>query len=249
MSQDEYARLFNTRGHQYDQAMTRYPQARAREFCSAIEIADIKVGSHVADIPCGGGYLARYLAGDITLYSIDSSDAFADCFRNAGGNHLLQCPIEQVPLPAGSLDHILSIAGLHHIADRRPFFTECARLLKPGGVLTVGDVRADSAVAHFLDGVVDRYTPTGHQGMYFNHHIASDLEACGFQITLQETRRIPWRAKDADALADFCRLLFGLEGIDAATLRPLLEAGPGIKQTAEGAELNWELMFFRAVRC
>ncbi|MDF3031935.1 MAG: Methyltransferase type 11 [Moraxellaceae bacterium] len=248
MNDDGYARLFNVRGRQYDSAMTRYPQARDAEFLTAMEIAGVQPGVALADIPCGGGYLARYLPADVTLYSVDSSDVFADCARRGGTHRFLLAPIDEVPLAEGQLDHVISLAGLHHIADRRPFWRECARLLRPGGVLTAGDVHDGSAVARFLDGVVDHYTSTGHHGIYFDERTVSELEGCGFAVESMQRRRIGWKAADRHALADFCCLLFGLEGIDAAGLEPLLAQEIGFRDTTDGVELDWELVFFRAVR-
>lgn len=245
---DEYARLFNVRGRQYDAAMTRYPHARDAEFDTAVAIAALPAGARVADIPCGGGYLARHLPADITLYSVDSSDVFADCIRATGASRFLLSPIEEVPLPSGELDGILSMAGLHHIADRGPFWRECARLLQPGGVLTIGDVRAGSPVALFLDSVVDRHTSTGHRGIYFDEATVDELEACGFRVERAEAVRIPWRAPDPLELAEFCRLLFGLEGITAEALALLLASEVGIQAGEGDVELDWELMFFRAIR-
>lgn len=248
MGEDAYARLFNLRGRQYDTAMQRFPQARDAEFATAVAVAGVAPGQRVADIPCGGGYLARYLPAGVELYSVDSSDTFAACVREGGAGRFLCCPIEAVPLPDATFDHVLSLAGLHHVADRRPFWRECARLLRVGGVLTVGDVRAGSPVARFLDGVVDRFTPTGHRGIYFDTATVGELEAAGFVVTLAGPRRIGWRGADEIALAEFCRLLFGLEGIDAQGLAPLLSREVGTRAVAGGVELDWELMFFRAER-
>ncbi|MDF2446601.1 MAG: Methyltransferase type 11 [Moraxellaceae bacterium] len=248
MHDDAYMRLFNVRGRQYDAAMARYPQARDAEFDAAVAIAGIAPGECVADIPCGGGYLGRHLPPGVTLYSVDSSDVFADCMRATGASRFLLAPIDDVPLASGRLDHILSIAGLHHVVDRGPFWQECARLLRQGGVLTVGDVPAGSRVATFLDSVVDRHTATGHRGIYFDGATVPELEACGFSVECAEARRIGWRAESRLALADFCRMLFGLEGITTAELLPRLAEGVGLRETDGGVELDWELMFFRAVR-
>lgn len=248
MSDDEYARLFNERGRKYDAAMTRYPHARDAEFDAAVAIAGVQAGDVVADIPCGGGYLARYLPAGVTLYSVDSSDVFADCMRAGGNQRFLACPITAVPLENGVLDHVLSIAGLHHVAERRPFWRECARLLRHDGVLTVGDVEEGSAIAHFLDGVVDRHTSTGHRGRYFDADTVVELEQCGFSVEAVELRRIGWQAADLPALAEFCRLLFGLEGISVAGLASVLVSEIGVVETAGGVELDWELVFYRARR-
>lgn len=248
MTANDYADIFNIRGHAYHAAMTRFPEARADEFTTTVAIAGVQPGQRVADIPCGGGYLARHLPAGITLYPVDSSDVFADSFRGSSGQNLVLAPIDRIPLPDAGLDHILSIAGLHHIEDRNPFWHECARLLRPGGVLTVADVAAGSAVAHFLDHTVDRHTDTGHHGHYFTVDTGAELSAAGFRVELVERRRIGWRADDVAALADFCRLLFGLRGIDSTELATILARDIGIHTVAAGVELAWELMFFRAVR-
>jgi hypothetical protein len=95
---------------------------------------------------------------------------------------------------------------------------------------------------------VDRHTVTGHRGLYFDADTVAELEAAGFGDVRMERRAIAWRAATRLALADFCRLLFGLEGIGAAELLPLLERQVGVRDTANGAELDWELVFFRGVR-
>ena len=224
------------------------PQARAAEFDAAVAMARLHAGQTIADIPCGGGYLARHLPEGVTLYSVDSSDVFADCMRAGGGARFLLAPISQVPLDDAMLDHVLSIAGLHHVADRRPFWRECARLLRAGGVLTVADVHAGSRVARFLDGVVDRHTSTGHSGIYFDTRTIAEMESCGLVVETMQVQRVGWRAPDRLALADFCRLLFGLRDIDAQTLAAVLEKDIGVCDTPDGVELDWELVFYRAIR-
>ena len=245
---DNYAQLFNIRGGAYHAAMATYPHARDDEFRTVLALADIGPGAVVADIPCGGGYLANHLGADIELWSIDSSDVFADCFRRQDAGRFLQAPIDAVPLADGHFDHIVSIAGLHHVADRRSFWQECQRLLKPGGRLTIADVRRDSAVARFLDGTVDRYTSTGHRGIYFDDATVAELTAAGFTVTLSAAQPIRWRAADAWQLADFCRLLFGLENIDNATLQQALAQEVGVDTTTDGVALAWELMSYVAIR-
>lgn len=248
MANPDYTELFNVRGRQYHAAMARYPAARDAEFGTVVEVAGVRPGESVADIPCGGGYLAGYLPPGTPLWSIDSSDVFADCFRQTRQDRFLLCPIDRVPLADAAFDHIISIAGLHHVEDRRPFWRECARLLRAGGTLTVADVRAGSPAALFLDSTVDRHTSTGHKGIYFDRQTVDELDAAGFRVELAEPRRIGWRAETRAALGEFCHLLFGLENIDVATLTGILQSDIGMRDVPGGVELDWELMLFRAIR-
>ena len=243
-----YQEIFDARGDPYHDAMSRYPRARDAEFRALVELADVRPGHHVADVPCGGGYLASHLPAGIRLYPIDSSDTFSRRFAQDHHAPLLCCPITAIPLPEGALDRIISVAGLHHVADRRPFWRECARLLRRDGVLVVGDVSVGSRVARFLEGTVDRHTETGHRGTYFDEATVAELEAAGFRVDRARPQRIAWCAADRTALADFCRRLFGLQGIDNAQLADALAQEVGVRDTADGVELDWELMLFRATR-
>ena len=47
---------------------------------------------------------------------------------------------KDVGLETGSFDAVYSNTILHHIPDPRPFLTEAARLVKPGGVLLIRDL-------------------------------------------------------------------------------------------------------------
>ncbi|MDG1390353.1 MAG: methyltransferase domain-containing protein [Halioglobus sp.] len=78
----------------------------------------------------------------------------------------VNCPVDSIPLADRSFDAIGSLAGLHHIANRSPVFSEWSRQLKAGGELAVADVALGSVTGDFLNGFVDCHTPQGHDGIF-----------------------------------------------------------------------------------
>ena len=46
----------------------------------------------------------------------------------------------RLPVAAGTVDGIISVEAAFHFRSRAAFFAECARVLRPGGVLTISDI-------------------------------------------------------------------------------------------------------------
>ncbi|WP_084631481.1 class I SAM-dependent methyltransferase [Ferrimonas senticii] len=104
-------------------------------------IADLH-GNKVLDIGCGSGeYIAELRARGATVTAMDISEQMVDlvqqrfagdakvsCYQNDAAQGLAQ---EQ----SGQYDLILSSLMVHYIEDQHALFAECARVLKPNGML------------------------------------------------------------------------------------------------------------------
>eukprot|EP00903_Cladosiphon_okamuranus_P004039 g4037.t1 len=196
----------------YHEAMVRWPLARKNEFEALVETARIGTPCPVIlDIPSGGGYLASYLPGGARLISIDSASNFLESGNHAGEHQVICAPHDEVPLPDGAADVIVSLAGLHHIDDQEAVFAEWFRLLKPGGVLAIGDGKAGSSTARFLDGVVGRFNTMGHSGNYLRERHVGMLESVGFKVTEAEIKSYGWQFENRDEMLKYCRTLFCMD--------------------------------------
>jgi arsenite methyltransferase len=116
-------------------------------------VAELHEGEVVLDLGSGGGIdvilSARRVGPTGTAYGLDMTDEMlALARRNAAGAgvanaHFLKGVIEQIPLPAGSVDVVISNCVVNLSTDKAAVLTEIARVLKPGGRVGISDIVAE----------------------------------------------------------------------------------------------------------
>jgi SAM-dependent methyltransferase len=116
-------------------------------------VAELLEGDTVLDLGSGGGIdvilSARRVGPTGTAYGLDMTDEMlALAARNAkeaavSNVHFLKGVIEQIPLPADSVDVIISNCVINLSVDKPSVLTEMARVLRPGGRIGISDVVAE----------------------------------------------------------------------------------------------------------
>ncbi|WP_198678735.1 class I SAM-dependent methyltransferase [Pseudidiomarina insulisalsae] len=239
-----YTEHFETRGTAYERAMTRFPKARDEEFAQLVQAAAIVGAMRVADIPAGGGYLARHLPPDCEWLGHEPCASFT----NHGNNAATSVPLLPLPWADNSIDCAVSLAGVHHLDDKRPLFAEIARVLKPGGRLVLSDVQQDSPVAKFLDEFVGAHNSTGHEGIYLNDDTPHLLTAAGFRVEQVAQQQFFWRLATREQLGDFCWQLFDLQSASPAQTVAAIDDYLGFTHFADGTVgMHWQLTTITAV--
>lgn len=237
-----YERIFARRASRYDDAMRSWPEARRDDFLLPLQWTSLRSGERVIDVPAGGGYLRRYLPQGCDWFGHEPCASF----------HKEGTVRDQSMLPLPFPDHFahaaISIAGVHHLEDKRPLFGELARTLLPDGRLVLADVHADSAVARFLDDFVGRHNSTGHQGSYLDATTPTQLGMAGFTVLRAERLRYCWWFADAAEMTAFCRLLFDMEGIKDADVAEAIGQHLGTIERDGRIGMNWELHCLLATR-
>lgn len=243
-----YGDIFQQRGHQYHQAMTLYPRARAEEFHHVVRMTDIKDGDVVCDIPSGGGYLRGFVHRTASFLHIETSEVFAGLCRANGASNVWLATLEDIPIETGSVDKVISLAALHHVDEKERFFSEAYRLLRPGGTLTIADVRAHSAASEFLEGFVNDHNTMGHRGNYIDDKTHEDIQQRGF--TVSESSQIPfhWQFDSPQAMGQFCQLLFGIDKADSVQVVEGIRKHVGYLVEGNACRMNWELLFIKAAK-
>ena len=235
---EDYESIFKLRGSSYDLAMRQYPNARDEEFEQLISRAGLKPGEIVADVPAGGGYLRDYLPNGCQWLGHEPCTSFTI------HKTTLQENSELLPLPWGnaSVDVVMSLAGVHHIIDKRPLFIDLYRVTKPGGRFVLSDVATDSPPAYFLDDYVGKYNSTGHQGIFLDDATTRELQEAKWIVQESEQVKFHWKFADLEEMERFCNQLFDIQRVEKGQTIQAIKKWLSVTRLADGSlGMNWSL--------
>jgi arsenite methyltransferase len=120
-------------------------------------VAELREGETVLDLGSGGGIdvilSAKRVGPAGVAYGLDMTDEMLALARKNAAEagvtnvHFLKGVIEQVPLPAESVDVVISNCVINLSVDKPAVLTEMGRVLRPGGRLGITDVVAEDYLA------------------------------------------------------------------------------------------------------
>ena len=241
-----YQDIFNARGDSYNEACRTFHGVRETERALLIDRLDVTPNQVCCDAPAGGGYLAEGLEKSHEshrgIICLEPAEKFLQGIPPRFDRVLGS--LTAMPLASGGVDRIGSLAGLHHIEHKREVFHEAFRVLAPGGKMAVADVIEGTPVGWFLNEAVDRYSLTGHKGLFLRpQELTSLMAEAGFQEVSEKHECFTWDFPDLPSLVWYCKHLFGMVKADLAQVEHELRMRFAIDCLGTVVRLPWSLVY------
>jgi len=173
-------------------------------------LAELHAGQDVLDLGSGGGLdvllSAKRVSPDGMAYGLDMTDEMLELARRnqaeAGIENatFVKGTIEDVPLPDGAVDVVISNCVINLSPDKDAVLREAFRVLRPGGRFAVSDIVLLRDIPEQLRGVVGLWTGC-ISGALRDHEYVEKLTSAGFtDADVEVTRR--YVRDDLEAMAE-----------------------------------------------
>jgi arsenite methyltransferase len=153
-------------------------------------VAELRDGETVLDLGSGGGIdvllSAKRVGPTGKVYGLDMTDEMlALAIKNrdeAGARNVefLKGYIEQIPLPANTVDVVISNCVINLSTDKAQVFAEMYRVLRPGGRIGISDLVADNDLTPAQRAERGSYASCIAGTLSFGEY-ENGLESAGFQ--------------------------------------------------------------------
>ncbi len=124
----EHAAAPNTHNRVYELVREYLPEGKGKKVC---------------DLPCGAGAFSARLGQydfDVTAVDLEAVEPF--CYDVS--HRVLADANLALPFADGEFDAMVSIEGIEHLENPSFFVRECARIVKPGGLVFLSTPNVDS---------------------------------------------------------------------------------------------------------
>ena len=111
------------------------PQVHDRFYPFFKDLTNNKTDIHVLDVGAGHGAFTKKLHEE--GYQVSACDLFPEIFYYDEVECKKADLTQTLPYEDGTFDIIIAIEVMEHILDHEVFFSECSRILKPGGSLVI----------------------------------------------------------------------------------------------------------------
>lgn len=214
----------------YDPLVLDQVPAQAAESFAGVghvfALAGLRAGETVVDLGSGSGLDAFVAAAQVgaegTVIGVDFTPAQLDKARalaaQARIDHVrfLEGRIEDLPVPDGSADCVISNGVINLCPDKGRVFAEAARVLRPGGRLAIADIVTERPLADPIVADADLWASC-IGGAAPEDRYRELIESAG--LTVREVRRNPYEFLSESARG--ASVTYGVKSISLLATKPL----------------------------
>lgn len=193
---------FGQRAQGYVSSQTH---AKGADLERLVELAQPQPGWLALDVATGGGHTAlkfaprvgKVIASDLTPAMLRAA---RDFIRGSGAANVAfsAADAESLPFASETFDLVTCRIAPHHFPDVFRFIQECARVLKPGGLLLIQDqlVPDDDRAARYVD-AFERLRDPSHHRVYAEYEWRGMFLDAGLSVEAVEgyaktADLVPW---------------------------------------------------------
>jgi arsenite methyltransferase len=165
-----------------------------------VAVADLHEGEVILDLGSGGGIdvilSAKRVGPSGIAYGLDMTDEMLVLARRnareagVANVHFLKGVIEEIPLPAESVDVVISNCVINLSVDKPSVLAEIARVLRPGGRIGISDVVAEDHLSNEQRAERGSYVGCIAGALSRREYVAG-LEAVGFDdVSIEFTHEV-----------------------------------------------------------
>jgi len=157
--------------------------------CRIVEMADVRAGNNVLDVSCGTGTLVSLLAScagpDGHVAGIDLSEQMLDVARHkvrVNQVEFVQGNAEDIPFEDSTFDRVTMSLAIHEMnrKGRINALAQMWRVLKPGGLVVVADMRRPDTGLTKLGMRFVRLAETDTLADMWQHKLVCEIDEAGF---------------------------------------------------------------------
>lgn len=204
-----------------DGYVTSETHARGSDLDRLLAIVQPQSHWRALDIATGGGHtalkfaphVAHVIASDLTPRMLESAKRFIIEERGVDNVSFEQADAENLPFEADRFDLATCRIAPHHFPDGQRFVGECARVLKPAGILMLQDhaLPPDSDAARFVD-AFERLRDPSHNRAFNESEWRRMFAQAGFKVEhcehyLKRHDFVPWAQRQGNDEATIKRLI------------------------------------------
>ncbi len=160
---------FDVIAKSYEYAIATYPDAR-KDDVWLMDKLNVQEDDKILEISAGTGFLTEQIVLKNTkgiLYAQDIAPKTLEINKEKCDSHKhLKYTTDIDSVPDAYCDKAVSLGGWHHMEDQINITKSALKKLKNNGYFCVGDFSDNSSIQRYFDEVVDKITPTGHQGLF-----------------------------------------------------------------------------------